>query len=392
MAFTVGGVTSDASGLAVAIGGLAQSLARQGTQVCLFTAACRGRPRLTYGAGQNGFSRVEAEGRWAGRLCYSPALRTSLDAQVGAFNIVHNHSLWVLPTHYASAAAHRHGKPVVFSIHGALEPWAVAHSGWKKKIAARLFQNRDLSRAMCLHAVSANEVAGIRSYGLRNPVAIIPNGVDLADFDAMPPRHEADELFPSILNKKVVLFMARLHPKKGLRHLLRAWKALHSDFEEWHLLIAGPDDGERAPAEALVRELALERSVTFTGSLAGRAKYAALAAASVFVLPSFSEGFSMAILEAMAARLPVLITPGCNFPQAVEQGAGVGVTPDAQGTEQGLRRMIQMSDQQRRDMGDRGRQLVEGNYTWDAVAGQMIQVYQWMQAGGSPPPTVAMCQ
>jgi glycosyltransferase involved in cell wall biosynthesis len=131
--------------------------------------------------------------------------------------------------------------------------------------------------------------------------------------------------------------------------------------------------------------MGLHRSVTLTGVLEGRDKLAALSAADAFALPSFSEGFSMAILEAMAARLPVLLTPGCNFPEAMHAGAAIEVQPTAADTQRGLRELLSMSDEQRRAMGERGRILVERHYTWTAVAAQMMELYRWMRGGGSPP-------
>jgi glycosyltransferase involved in cell wall biosynthesis len=308
-----------------------------------------------------------------------------IDAQVDSFDVVHSHSLWMLPNHYASAAAHRRSKPVVFTAHGVLEPWALARSWWKKRPVAWWWQNRDLKRAACIHVNSAAEVAGIRAYGLTNPIAIVPNGVDLAAFDPMPNKSEFFGRWPQLAGKKIMLFLSRLHPKKGLDHLVRAWKNVAADHPDWHLLIAGRDNGAEAKTRAAITSLELEQSVTLTGVLEGREKLAALAAADAFVLPSFSEGFSMAILEAMGAGLPVLLTPGCNFTEAVKAHAAVEIAPNATDTERGLRELMSMRDDDRRSMGQRGRQLVEQRYTWESVAKQMMELYRWVCGGGSPP-------
>jgi poly(glycerol-phosphate) alpha-glucosyltransferase len=128
--------------------------------------------------------------------------------------------------------------------------------------------------------------------------------------------------------------------------------------------------------------------VTFTGPRYSRDKLSVLAAADAFALPSFSEGFSMAVLEAMACALPVLLTPGCNFPEVARGGAGIEVAPDAAAVEAGLRALCSMSPAQRRDMGVRGRRMVEQRYTWDAVARQMTELYAWVAGGGDVPATV----
>jgi glycosyltransferase involved in cell wall biosynthesis len=138
----------------------------------------------------------------------------------------------------------------------------------------------------------------------------------------------------------------------------------------------------------LIADLEVESSVTLVGPLYGERKLAALAAASLFVLPSFSEGFSMAVLEAMAARLPVIITPECNFPEAEKASAGLQVEPTEDGMALGLHELLRASDAEREQMGRNGRVLVETGYTWDRIARQMVELYQWLVGGGAPPACV----
>jgi poly(glycerol-phosphate) alpha-glucosyltransferase len=323
-----------------------------------------------------------------GRLAWSPALARKLEQAAGDLDVIHSHSLWMLPTHYAARAAARRGVPVVYTTHGFLEPWALAHSRWKKRLAGWAFQDRDLRSAACLVVNSLAELASVRAYGLRNPVAVIPNGVNLEDSAALPPREEFERRCPAVRGQRLCLFLSRLHEKKGLGHLVEAWSRISREIGDWHLVIAGPDDGYEARLRERVAALGLAGSVSVAGPLYGEAKRAAWSLADAFVLPSFSEGFSMAALEALAAGLPALLTPGCNFPEAARDGSAIEVEPTVDGTTNGLRRLLEMSDAERRAMGSRGRTLVESGYTWDAVAARTRAVYDWARGSGPVPADV----
>jgi poly(glycerol-phosphate) alpha-glucosyltransferase len=272
---------------------------------------------------------------------------------------------------------------VLYTAHGALTPWALAHSRWRKRAVRWWWQDRDLRDAACIQVNSRQELAEARTLGMSNPVAVIPNGVELAPFDALQ-RTPVDSS-RSHGRRPVALFLGRLHAKKGLGHLLEAWSRAHANHADWRLVIAGPDDGYEEQARRLTGVLGLHSSVTFAGPLRGQDKVAALRAADAFVLPSFSEGFSMAVLEAMAARLPVVLTPGCNFPEAAAAGAALEVQPTVADTERGLRALMSMPEQSRRAMGYRGRRLVETRYTWDAVARETIEIYRWLAGVAAVP-------
>lgn len=385
--FVVGGLYSRANGVAWIMSGLAKALGRQGSPVDVYAADCLGRQSIGDIFEPPTRWRT-APGLWMGGLSVSPSLKPMMRAAMAETDVVHNHSIWMLPNSYACRLAAKADKPVLFTAHGALEPWALKHSGWKKRIVERWFQRRDLEHAACIHTNSYQELEGIRAYGLRCPVAVVPNGVDLDLLDRPVDPAAFREKHPELKDKRIALFLSRLHVKKGVKHLIEAWAALHKDHADWHLVLAGPDNGYAAEARQYVASLGLDRCVTFTGNLQGDDKVAAFRAAEFFALPSFSEGFSMAVLEAMACACPVMITPGCNFPEAFESGGAIAVEPNAASTEEGLRSLITMSDTDRQHMGQQGRQLVLKSYTWDAVAKQMRQVYQWLAQGGTPPATV----
>ncbi len=365
---------------------LAAALGRAGSPVDLFGADCYGRGEASVGHIFEAPSRWHtAKGLWLGGLSISPGLKHSIYAAVPRADIVHNHSVWMLPNSYSSRAAEKFGKPVVITAHGTLEPWAVQNSGWKKRLVGRWFQNRELHQASCILVNNTTEIAGIRQYRLKNPIAVIPNGVHLPDFD--PPASPEPFLakFPETRCKRLALFMARIHEKKGLGHLVPAFAEVSRTHPDWHLVIAGPDGGNLPRIQSLIDQGNIADRVTFTGPLQGELKASARSAAQVFVQPSFSEGFSMSILEALACRLPVLLTPGCNFPEAVSVGAAISVEPETGSCTEGLRQLLASSESQLSAMGQRGRALVESHYQWDAVAQETLQLYQWLIHGGPTP-------
>jgi glycosyltransferase involved in cell wall biosynthesis len=322
---------------------------------------------------------------------FSPRLSTQLQGLVKRGSVVHSHGLWMHPGVIARKLALGVHCPFVITPHGMLEPWALNNSLWKKRMAAWLFENKNLRMASCLHALCDAEAENFRHYGLRNPIAVLPNGVDLNSLHPLPHRDAITERFPTIRNRRRLLFLSRLHPKKGLENLLEAWRRLAPDFQDWCLLIAGsglPDYEQQLHVR--VRELKMDTQVVFLGPVHGPDKLQALAAADLFVLPSFSEGFSMAVLEAAAAGLPVLLTRGCNFQELARVRGAIEVSPEEGEIATGLRRLLCLSDLERKAMGQAGRALVERSYTWPAISRQMLAVYEWLAGAGLPPEFVRL--
>jgi poly(glycerol-phosphate) alpha-glucosyltransferase len=304
--------------------------------------------------------------------------------------------LWKYPALAAQRWSQAIGKPLVIAPHGMLEPWAVRHSGLKKKVAGWFFQNAQLRRAACLRALSLSEVASFRAYGLKNPVCIVPNGVDLPPVAETPaPRHAG---FPA--NRKVLLYLGRIHGKKGLEPLLSGWAQARSGGSEWALAIAGWDQGgHEAELKRQATELGVEwsdgnggdspnASLYFLGPQFGDNKETCYASCDAFVLPSFSEGLPMVVLEAWAYAKPVLMTPACNLPEGFAAAAGLRIEPTQEGIADGLRRLFGMSPDDLRAMGRQGRALAESKFDWRTVAAQMASVYEWVVGGGAKPDCV----
>lgn len=319
-------------------------------------------------------------------LGFSPELGTQVCARAKPGGIIHSHGLWMHPGTVARKCASQARCPLVISPHGMLEPWALNHSRWKKRLAGWLFEDANLQAASCLHALCNQEAEDFRRFGLRNPIAIISNG---ADISPPPPPAKVEymvERFPAMEGRKRLLFLSRIHPKKGLVNLLHAWKGVVPDFKDWCLMIAGPDEvGHEEQLKSLSISLGIDDSVLFPGPVYGEDKKALLSAVDAFILPSFSEGISMAVLEAAGAALPVVLTRQCNFPELAGAGAAIEVSSEVPEIKAGLQQLLNLSDLERKTMGQRGRELMERGYTWDSMARQMVRVYEWL-AGAAPRP------
>jgi glycosyltransferase involved in cell wall biosynthesis len=377
--FVVGGLYSKSNGVAWIMRDLADALGRIGLPVEVLGADCYGRGAASIGEiFEEPTKWRTGRGLWLGGLSWSPETKRLIRSAALRNDVIHNHSVWMLPNHYASAAAKKLGKPIAITAHGALEPWAIQNSNWKKKLAGAWFQWRDLRLADCIHVNSIQEMKGIRALGLRQPVAVIPNGVDVAKVAIPNAKSHFLHHFPHLQNSKLILFMARLHRKKGVLNLLDAWAGLSKQFADWHLVIAGPDCGMENELRNRIKEYALQDRATLTGPLDGELKAGALQAASIFALPSFSEGFSMAILEALSVGCPVVLTPGCNFPESVKANAAIEVEPTVGGAESGMRTLMELPESDRNAMGTAARELIGQAYTWDSVARRTKEMYEYL--------------
>ncbi|HEY1750146.1 MAG TPA: glycosyltransferase [Caulobacteraceae bacterium] len=295
-------------------------------------------------------------------------LRGDVEAAAAEFapEAVHDSGLWLAHNHRIAGLARRRGLPRIVSTRGMLEPWAIRHKRWKKVLAWRLYQRRDLDRAAALHATAPEEAANLGPYRLAAPIHTIPNGVDLPD---LPPRPAADGAW------RTAVFLGRIYPVKGLPMLIDAWARVRP--AGWRLVIAGPDEaGHRAEVAARAAAAGLGDVVSFPGPVLGEAKTALLREADLFVLPSHSESFGMALAEALAHEAPVLTTTAAPWPSLAQHGAGWRVEPTVDGLAEGLRTATGAGAATLRRMGEAGRALVAAEYGWPAAAGRLAALYR----------------
>jgi len=325
------------------------------------------------------------------RFRYAPELSHRLASLMP--DLVHTHGIWtylsVATVGWSKSNSAVAPRPYLVSTHGMLDPWALHNSRWKKIMAAFVFERRHLENAACIHAVNNAEAAAIRTFGLRNPICVIPNGIEVH------PNNAADRVPPwaadMVGSRKVLLYLGRLHPKKGLSILLRGWKEASKHEKGWVLVIAGWDQGgHRGELEQLVRELKITDSVQFAGPLFGEERETAYQNANAFILPSLSEGQPLVVLEAWSHARAVLMTPECNLPEGFQKRAAIRMNTTVEGAAEGLRRLFALDGPALQEMGRRGRDLVIANFSWPQIASQMFAVYNWLLGRSAVPDCVLL--
>lgn len=322
----------------------------------------------------------------------APDLRARLSEHAATLDIIHNQGMWTYPQLLGARFAIETGKPLVITPHGALEPWRISAGfvkRWKKHAYLRTIGRDMLSNCRCLIALTEAEVEGYRRLGYDGDVAVIPNGVD-----ASGPRFDSSALetlyarWPPLADRPWALFLSRLSGEKGLDLLLPAWARVVARLKEQTplLVLAGPDDrGYGRRCRAMIEAYGLERRVLATGMVTGAVKAALVKRALFFTLPSYSEGFSMAVLESMAAALPVVITTGCHFPEVAAEGAGFVAEPKVESLVDAYISMLSMPAADRLVMGEKGRRLVERRYTWEVQARKLLTLYRHVRQGSAVP-------
>lgn len=370
-------------------------------------------------------------------------------------DITHTHGIWMYLSVATRSYSRRHRRRYVVSAHGMLDPWALDHSRWKKLAAYLLYERQHLRGADCLRALCEAEARAMRGLGLKNPIAIIPNGVLLTDEVQSPeckvqsPESKIqsrESHSPSLRSwvqrgeggvgaqgsgirsrrkeefegRKVLLYLGRVHAKKGLLNLVKAWAGVQGGClsssaarrTDWVLAIAGWDEnGHEAQLKRLCDELGLAwvelshpddtwsgpaaanieasgSQVFFVGPQFGVGKSCWYEGCSAVVLPSYSEGLPMVVLEAWAHGKPVLMTPECNLPEGFAAGAALRIGTSVAETGRGLQTLFEMSPGELEKMGARGRALAGGRFGWTRIAAQMREVYEWVLGGGAKPETV----
>lgn len=265
--------------------------------------------------------------------------------------------------------------PYVVTPHGMLEPWALSYKANKKKYYYQLLEKPLLQRANAIQTLASSEAQKVQNLGFKQTVTI-PNGIHPREYKSLPNPELFYQQFPHTRHKTLILFLGRIDPKKGLDLLAPAFAEAYRQFSNTHLIVAGPDSINFMPtAEQYFIDTGCREGVTFTGMLKGDLKLAALAAASIYVAPSYSEGFSMSVLEGMASGLPCIITTGCNFPEAATANVARVVDVDARSITKALIDCLQ-NPRQAIKMGTLARQFVFNNYTWDIAASKLVDIYQ----------------
>lgn len=297
-------------------------------------------------------------------------------------DILHMEALWRSPHLWmANWKKKYNNKPLICSPHGMLDPYIIKSQGKIKNIISILFFRKGLEVVDCYHALCYKEMQDIRAVGLKQPIAIIPNGINI-------PEQSVEYLRKD--NKKHLLYLGRLHRKKGVDLLLNAisniYKSNPDILSDWHIDLVGWDhENCETELKKIVKINNLENLVTFHGGLFGEEKSRMYATSDAYILPSHGEGLPMSILEAWSWKLPVVMTPHCNIPEGFEANAAIKIDDNISSVEEGLMTLFTMEERQRKEMGEKGYKLVLENFTWDSSAKKMIHLYEWLLGKKSRP-------
>lgn len=300
-------------------------------------------------------------------------------------DLCHAHGLWSRSSWLTLDWRLRSRKPLVVAPHGMLDEWALARSALAKKAALLSYEGLRLRKAACIHALCEAELGSVRRLGFSTPTFVIPNGVDI------PSREELEQAAAArAAQRKTLLYLGRIHPKKGLDLVLRALGDLAARDrrvrDEWQLKVCG--SGERRYVDTLARlssELGIGGIVDFAGPVGGDEKRKMLGSASAFVLTSYSEGLPMSVLEAWAYGLPSLVSNECNLSSPAREGAAMLTPTSLAEVTAGLVELLALEEGDRTRMGARAREYVQRVHHWDRVRDRMMDVYRWALGGGPRP-------
>lgn len=374
-------------GPVTALAGLAPAQRRAGVRVRVLATYKAGADLCIAERLQQDGVEVTSIGPTAGRLQRHPDLLGAMEAAVQSSDVIHIHGVWQEAQHLAARTASRYIKPYIIRPCGMLDPWCLRQNKWVKRIYMAWRLRRNLNEASAIHFTSETERELVAHLHPHSPAIVEPNGVDLAEFRDLPPRGVLRRRFPSIGDRKLVLFLSRLHHKKGLDLLIPAFAQTAED--QAALVIAGPDnDGYGVELEHIVRKHGIESRVFFTGMLRGVDRIEALVDADIFTLPSYQENFGIAVVEALAAGVPVIISDQVNIWQEIEAAGVGGVVPtDVDMLARELKRWLE-DGRLRQSAAGRARGFVQQRYDWAEISRRWLEHYSGLMGAGSCRPTM----
>ena len=365
-------ISEEASGPSYTVPSLTAGLAKIGASVELHV--------LSAGEQESTEYQIETHpaSRFFSRLGISNSMGKTLRRKAITANILHNHSLWMMPNVYSGRAVRNTDCRLVVSPRGTLSQRALQQSYWPKRIMWRLCQHDAVRQAACLHATAEHEYLDIRRAGFRQPVAIIPNGIDV------PPALSDQPSGP-----RTLLFLGRIHPIKGLEGLLRAWHSVQASFPDWEIQIVGPGDSSYiASLKRLAVELNLQRT-GFAGPAYGVEKQAWYRRAELSVLPSWSENFGMSVSESLSHGLPAIATDATPWSGMSTHRCGWWIETGESALTDCLQKSLSKTRSELTEMGQRGRQWMKSEFAWPRISSMMFGTYEWLLGGGTPPAWIA---
>jgi glycosyltransferase involved in cell wall biosynthesis len=360
-------IVDEASGPSYSVVRLCDQLIEHGAAVELCTLQCSG-DRLP------AYNREFAPSGPVRKIGMSRDMKRYVVRGSQPYDVVHVNGLWMMPGIYGASAAVRRGIPLVSAPRGSLSGVALATGSRLKPVFWKLLQRRALERAHLFHATSAAEAADIRNMGFRQPIATIPNGIDVPEI-----RRELSA------SGRTLLYLGRVHPIKGLPMLLEAWRELSVRHPEWSLSIVGPGEPQHVrEVRQLAADLDLPR-VSFAAPAFGPEKWRRYASADLFVLPSHSENFGMTVAESLAAGTPVVTTRGAPWSGVVGERCGWWCDTGSAALHDALTGAMNLPRNTLESMGENGRSWMRREFSWAGIATRMHDGYRWIRSGGEQP-------
>lgn len=315
------------------------------------------------------------------------ALKNLICSQNQTVDIIHLNGAWTPLSWFCFEIAKYYKVKIIVSPRGTLDPWCLKYNfikRIKKKLAWFIYARRIYERASCIHVTSDAEMKNVRNLNLKVPICIVPNGINIEEFSKVPDMRITQEIFSTVRKKRILLFMSRIHPGKGLINLAHTWKHIASEFPDWCLIIAGPD--ERKHLAEVKATLGKAERIYFFGQVIGEKRLALYHAAELFVLPTFAENFGVVIIEALATGIPVITTKGAPWQELEKHRCGWWIDIGADCLEATLQKALSLKSYNLSAMGKKGRDLIARKYNWSPIASDMMIVYNWV-LGKSPCPS-----
>lgn len=380
--FTVPGIADESAGPSYTVPSLCKAVQDAGAEVSMSVIAKSEKRQYPYPVKTHQVDYFPADRVYL----YSREFARSLAQDAKEVDVIHVNGIWM---HVVVAAANAIRKTlckIVYCPRGGLSKTALSRGRMLKWLFWHFLGQKRLMRATAMfHAASMKEHDEIRALGFKQPIAVIPNGIDVPKV-----QHK-----PFAMTNRKIAFFGRIHPTKAADHLVEAWGRVAADFPEWSLEIAGPDCGAVPQLKAMIDGKKIPR-VSLLGELKGKAKYEFLAQADLYVLPSLTENFGITIAEALVCGTPCIASKGCpweglegpsspNGYAAAPGRAGwwIDIGPDA--LEKQLRESLKVEPEVLEEMGRRGKAWMERDYVWAGIGKKMLAAYEWLVNGGERP-------
>ena len=297
----------------------------------------------------------------------------------GHYDFVHAQGIWVRIYNRIAKICRKHNIPYVMTPRGALEPWCLKQKALKKKLALMLYQKKDLQKAAAILTTADMEAKHLRELGIKAPLAVIPNGIDVSEYQCRP----ADCL-SSV--KKQIVFLSRIHQKKGIEILINVWEKMRFDFPDWNVVIAGNGEEEYIQQlKSMITSKKLQDCVEIIPPVFGKDKHKLYCESSLFVLPTYSENFGMVVAEALACGVPVVTTNGTPWQELNDEKIGWCVDLSEENIENAIRDALSLPAEKLFAMGQKGSKHINNNYLYTSVAKKNLELYKWILEGGDMP-------